>query len=126
MEPGVLVQIQPLPLSTSEKVVMRNLFFNQEPAKQEPKPFEYPEDFEQFWAHYPRRVAKGDALKVWLKLNKTDRKAAIERAEWVAGCWAYYDPEGQRASFIPHPATWLNARGWDDSDGAVKLAARGK
>lgn len=86
----------------------------------------YPDDFEAFWSHYPRRVQKGAALKAWKKLTAKDRLAATERAEWVAGCWAYHDPHGERLQFMPHPATWLNARGWEDDDGAVELAARGK
>lgn len=86
----------------------------------------YSDEFEAFWSHYPRKVAKGAAFKVWKRLRKADREAAIDRVEWFAGCWRHNDPSGDRAAFIPHPATWLNARGWEDDEAAVELAARGR
>jgi len=62
--------------------------------------------FEKWWLIYPRRVAKGRALKVYLALLKTKRiahdqllKATQRYAESVCG---------KDEKFIPHPATWLN------------------
>ncbi len=86
----------------------------------------YPPGFVQFWDHYPRKVGKGAAYKVWKRMSRPDKEAAIDRAEWFAGCWKHHDPHGDRASFIPHPATWLNGRRWEDDEAAVELAARGK
>lgn len=86
----------------------------------------YPPGFVQFWSHYPRKVGKGAAFKVWKRMTRPDKEAAIDKAEWFAGCWKHHDPHGERASFIPHPATWLNGRRWEDEDSAVELAARGK
>lgn len=90
------------------------------------KPFAYPADFETFYTNYPRKAAKGAALRAWKKLGAEDKKLAIERAEWVAGCWQHYDPHGERAHLCQMPATWLNARGWEDADESVVLMARGK
>lgn len=91
-----------------------------------PSEVTYPDDFQDFWQHYPKRKGKGAALKAWKKLSTADKSAAIDRAEWVAGCWDANDPDEQRRQFIQDPATWLNARGWEDEDSAVELMARGR
>lgn len=71
------------------------------------------ERFARFWSAYPRKVAKPDAVKAWAKHDPTDELlavmlAAIERqkrsADWVK----------EDGRFIPHPATWLNKRRWED------------
>lgn len=69
--------------------------------------------FSKFWEAYPNKKAKGNAEKAWLKL-KVDQTlldiilTAIEQhkqsKEWTA--------DGGR--YIPHPASWLNARRWED------------
>lgn len=62
--------------------------------------------FADFWKIYPRRVAKGNAIKAW---PGDEFLPAIKAAlEWQArDLWR--DPK-----FIPHPATWLNACRWED------------
>jgi hypothetical protein len=69
--------------------------------------------FEVFWAQYPNRKAKQDALKAWLKLNPDEAlQASILKAiaqqrqgeDWVK--------EGGR--FVPHASTWLNGKRWLD------------
>lgn len=71
--------------------------------------------FERFWAVYPRRVSRGRAEKAWAKLRPDDAlvdrivqavQKAARRDRWKA--------EGLR--YVPHPATWLNDRGWEDED----------
>jgi uncharacterized protein YdaU (DUF1376 family) len=64
--------------------------------------------FSEFWEVYPRKVAKGDALKAYPKaLSKASH------AEIVAGAKRYRaskpDPE-----FTAYPATWLNGDRWLD------------
>jgi len=67
--------------------------------------------FLEFWAAYPRRVAKGDAEKAWGKMRSVDlhvlMAALVEQKQSV---------EWQRDSgqFVPYPATWLNGRRWED------------
>lgn len=70
----------------------------------------YPEDFLAFWEAYPRRIGKGAALKAWVKVNGhgTDIMAALE---WQTKSRDYLDKDRQ---YIPHPATWLNQRRWED------------
>lgn len=69
--------------------------------------------FADFWAAYPRKKSKGAAERAWLKVKPDEQLAgqivaAVERAKTSAD-WLR---EGGR--FIPHPATWLNAKGWMD------------
>jgi hypothetical protein len=72
--------------------------------------------FVRFWDSYPRKKSKGHAERAWLKIKPDEQLAAsiiagVERAKTSAD-WLRDD--GQ---FIPHPATWLNARGWEDELG---------
>lgn len=69
--------------------------------------------FEVFWSHYPRKRHKGQAERVWAKLKPDDvllgeMLAKLEQAKQTPD-WTKDD--GQ---FIPHPATWLNGKGWED------------
>ena len=74
--------------------------------------------FDRFWAIYPRKVAKAAALKAWTALRPDAALlevllAAVERQ--VAS-------EGWRrdgGAFIPHAATWLRGRRWEDEIGPV-------
>ncbi|OAT81085.1 hypothetical protein [Desulfotomaculum copahuensis] len=69
--------------------------------------------FARFWAAYPKKRSKGQAEKAWAKLQPDEQLvetmlAAIERAkkseEW----------RKENGRYIPYPATWLNAKGWED------------
>jgi len=69
--------------------------------------------FARFWAAYPKKRSKGQAEKAWAKLQPDEQLvetmlATLERAkkseEWRKENWRY----------IPYPATWLNAKGWED------------
>ncbi len=69
--------------------------------------------FDQFWQCYPKRRSKGDALKAWRAIKPTSEQvsrilAAINRAK-TSPDWL--KDGGQ---FIPYPATWLRAQGWED------------
>ena len=69
--------------------------------------------FLQFWDSYPRKKSKGQAEKAWAKLTPSPTLcetifAAVERAK-VSEEW-----QKEHGKFIPHPATWLNAKGWED------------
>jgi hypothetical protein len=68
-------------------------------------------EFEQFYALYPRKKAKDKALIVWKKLKDEHRRLALKAIhEHVA----YWEEEQTGQKFIPHPATWLNQKRWDD------------
>ena len=71
------------------------------------------DDFNTFWAIYPKKVAKADARKAWAQtkdirpeltnlLNAV--KAACKTEAWMK----------DGGKYIPHPATWLRGERWDD------------
>lgn len=65
--------------------------------------------FDDFWAAYPRKVAKGDARRAWQKALRVASPAEI-----IAGALRY--AKKAEPPFICHPATWLNAERWADED----------
>jgi hypothetical protein len=70
-------------------------------------------DFEVFWAAYPRHTAKAAARKAWDNLAPDDAlRLEILRAVESQCRSEQWTREGGR--FIPHPATWLNHRRWED------------
>ena len=70
------------------------------------------EDFDKFWAAYPRKTAKGGARKAFAKaLKKTTidiLMSAVEKQKYQEQ-WTKDD-----GTYIPHPATWLNQECWED------------
>ena len=69
--------------------------------------------FARFWAVYPRHNAKQNARKAFEKLNPDDDLLAvmINAVEKQRQSEQWTKDNGQ---FIPHPATWLNQRRWED------------
>lgn len=72
-----------------------------------------PNGFASFWSLYPKKKSKGDAEKAWKSLKITDALLALiisglhrarESVDW----------QKQKGQFIPYPATWLRAKGWED------------
>ena len=72
-----------------------------------------PPGFDRFWEAYPRKTAKQEAIKAFEKL-KPDAMLietmvkAVERQKQSA----QWQEDGGR--YIPHPATWINQRRWED------------
>ena len=68
--------------------------------------------FASWWPNYPRRTAKGDALKAWLALMPEKEEGFRERyiailvrlRELEATEW-----KGRELDLIPYPATFLRA-----------------
>lgn len=71
--------------------------------------------FEAFWQRYPRKVNKARARAVWDKLSPDPALCRV-MAEALRRFLA--SPEWQRdgGADIPHPATWLRNRRWEDDD----------
>lgn len=67
--------------------------------------------FRAFWAAYPRRVKKPDALKAYknaeAKIGENALQVILEGIERALPGW-------DDVRFVPHPATWLNACQWED------------
>jgi predicted transcriptional regulator len=66
------------------------------------------EGFDTFWNHYPKKVAKADALKAWKQATK--RKTADELIELAK---AYSESKLPDQQYIPYPASWLNKELYD-------------
>ena len=71
------------------------------------------EKFDAFWSAYPKKTAKAAALKAWLRAEPDDATVELilrsiaaqsKSPQWVK----------DGGAFIPHPATWLNGRRWED------------
>lgn len=69
--------------------------------------------FDRFWIQYPKKRSKGDAEKAWNALKPDEQLQdrihdALERAKTSA------DWRKDGGQYIPYPATWLRAKGWED------------
>lgn len=81
------------------------------------------EAFAEFWSAYPRKEAKANAEKAW---TAHGCKALLPQI-LVSILWRKSSPDWTKegGQFIPHPATWLNRRGWEDerTEGRAKNGA---
>ena len=69
--------------------------------------------FEDFWKAYPKKKAMADAEKAWAKINPDENLiakilSAVEKGR------ASDDWTKEGGKYMPHPATWLNRKGWED------------
>ena len=74
--------------------------------------------FTQFWAAYPKKQARGAAERAFAKIKPSQELldtmlAAIEQAKGSK------DWQKEGGQFIPMPATWLNAKRWEDEQTAI-------
>ncbi len=69
------------------------------------------EMFSLFWEAYPRKEAKQNAWKVFMKV-RPDARLVSTMIAWLK--LACESEQWQDKSKIPHPATWLNQRRWED------------
>ena len=69
--------------------------------------------FDEFWAAYPKKKAKEDARKAWAKLKPDEAlgKAIIKAVEDAKKT---KDWQKEKGKYIPHPATYLNGKRWED------------
>jgi DNA-binding transcriptional ArsR family regulator len=67
--------------------------------------------FRAFWKQYPRKVNRQQAVKAWRKLTDADRDAATQILPDHVAYWAQ---SKTGIEYIPHGASWLNARRWED------------
>jgi uncharacterized protein YdaU (DUF1376 family) len=70
---------------------------------------EYIDRFDIFWKQYPRKVAKPNAIKAWLKIKPDD--VVLKKMLDAINQQGLPSKEIQ---FVPHPASWLNAKRWED------------
>jgi hypothetical protein len=67
--------------------------------------------FEQFWSLYPRKIAKGAALKAWTRLTPMEQQQALEALPNHVKYWELKQTEKE---YICHASTWLNQWRWMD------------
>jgi len=76
-----------------------------------------PAGFVEFYEAYPRKTGKQEAIKAFRRLNPSAELQTVVlddvRRRYVATEWRY----------IPHPATYLNGRRWEDEMPPVQAAA---
>jgi hypothetical protein len=69
--------------------------------------------FEQFYMAYPKKKARRAAERAWMKLNPS-----IEVIQTILTALEKHkqseDWKKENGKYIPHPATWLNGRRWED------------
>lgn len=92
--------------SVEERRIEQSIY----PSKSE---ISYTDEYETFWKLYPRKIGKGAAWLRWKKLNlggglKEKIFSAVEKQK-LTDQW-----QKDGGQFIPHPATWLNQRRWED------------
>lgn len=69
--------------------------------------------FEDFWKAYPKKKAKADAARAWAKVADEPGilNAVLTAIKNQAASPDWLKDGGQ---YIPYPASWLNARRWED------------
>jgi uncharacterized protein YdaU (DUF1376 family) len=109
-----LTQNNPVP---SQPLTTKPLTTNQEPIKNTSAScdagigVEYSKAFITFWDMYPVKKNKGLAYKSFKKIKPAEYpaiKAGLLEAQ-KSDAWIK-----DNGKFIPHPSSWLNARGWED------------
>ena len=76
-----------------------------------------PHPFDSFWSAYPVKKRKGAARRSWDRQKLGPKLpqilATIDRLRRSDDAW--------QRGYIPHPATWLNAAGWEDEANAPPI-----
>lgn len=71
-----------------------------------------PTPFDTFWKAYPKKMSKGTAKKAFDKAIKiTSLDTILEAIGRLSKSVNWIKEKGK---YIPYPATWLNAMGWED------------
>ena len=69
--------------------------------------------FDQFWSAYPRKEAKAKAKTAFEKI-KPDEELLLKMIDAVEKQKKTDQWTRDGGQYIPHPATWLNQRRWED------------
>ena len=75
--------------------------------------------FDRFWNAYPRKEAKQTAKKAFEKLNP-DEALLMTMLEAIQRFKETSQWKEENGRFIPHPATWINQRRWEDDPPKAK------
>ena len=69
--------------------------------------------FNVFWEEYPKKRSKGDAEKAF-KAIKPSKELVMKMVDTIRLLKKTNDWKKEQGKFIPYPATWLRAKGWED------------
>ena len=67
--------------------------------------------FNDFYALYPRKMARKDAEKAWKSMTTDEQEKALEA---LPNHLKYWKIKETAKDFIPYPASWLRAGRYDD------------
>lgn len=76
-------------------------------------------DFNAFWRAYPKKKSKGEAEKAWKSIHP-DSELLATMLDKLAIATTCHDWTKESGKYIPYPASWLRAKGWEDEDAQVK------
>lgn len=79
-----------------------------------------PLGFDRFWQAYPNRTHRLDAEKAWRALDPAPD--LVDQIVAAVEAWKTHRQWADR-QFVPHPATWLRRRLWEDEFVATARSA---
>lgn len=79
-----------------------------------------PSGFDLFWDEYPNHTAKANAVKAWEKVPAELHSEIMTALSVQKHSAAWMKDNGQ---FVPHAATWLNGKRWEDQPTVVRSQA---
>lgn len=97
-----VAQADPLPTTTATTTSTED--------KSSTRPAARDDEFDQWYAVYPRKIDKGHARTAFKAARK---KASLETLLAAAEQFALHS-KGTEAKFLAYPATWLNGERWED------------
>jgi len=74
--------------------------------------------FGEFWIAYPKKKSKGDAEKAW-KAIKPDEDLIGKILDSLRQATRSKGWTKESGKYVPYPATWLRAKGWEDEYDAL-------
>ena len=76
----------------------------------------YTDEFLKFWNIYPRKEAKPDAFKAFKKIKAEELDKILRHVPMFC--------HGKESQYIPHPASYLNKRRWEDEQAQTETRSR--
>jgi hypothetical protein len=76
-----------------------------------------PTGFAEFWSAYPRKEGKAKAEQAWNK-QKPDLATVLAALAIAKNSDQWRKDNGQ---YIPHPATWINGKRWEDGQEQAQI-----
>jgi len=125
-----LLPLKPLTVPTPRReagVISENAPINERPKADEAKSQNKAATavvklFDEFWAAYPKKAGKRDALQAWTKLGP-DAALAAEIASGVERWRQSKQWQKEGGQYIPNPATFLRGERWRDECTAAAHSA---